>query len=144
LPRLVKKQILAWVDAYFSEHGQWPKSRSCKIEGTNETWYAVGDAMRAGRLGFSGRSSLVQFLHQYREVQPYHQPSQVQITEKEIIRWAKEHHATTGRWPGCMEQVMVEESGLTWRRIDSALRLGLRGLPGGSSLCRLLKKYGLK
>jgi len=28
--------------------------------------------------------------------------------------------------------------GTTWRQIDNALRLGLRGLPGGSSLAQLL------
>jgi hypothetical protein len=35
-------------------------------------------------------------------------------------------------------------AGETWRRVDSALRLGLRGLPGGSSLARLLEEeYGV-
>src|SRR5207248_4545169 len=29
----------------------------------------------------------------------------------------------------------------TWRRVDSALRYGLRGLPGGSSLARFLAEH---
>jgi hypothetical protein len=56
----------------------------------------------------------------------------------QVLAWADAHHRRTGRWPG-IESGPIPGTGDTWRRIDSALRLGLRGLaPGGSSLARLL------
>jgi hypothetical protein len=36
----------------------------------------------------------------------------------------------------------VDAVGETWRAIDTALRRGLRGLPGGDSLRRLLGRLG--
>jgi hypothetical protein len=35
----------------------------------------------------------------------------------------------------------VEAAGENWRNVDSALRQGCRGLAGGSSLSRILKRY---
>src|SRR6516225_9672458 len=55
-----------------------------------------------------------------------------------VLTWADAYHARTGRWPHTESGPIPEALGETWRRVDNALRMGLRGLPGGSSLARLL------
>jgi hypothetical protein len=58
-----------------------------------------------------------------------------------ILGWADAHHARTGAWPGSGSGPVPEgPAGETWRRVDNALRLGLRGLAGGSSLAQLLEQ----
>jgi hypothetical protein len=56
----------------------------------------------------------------------------------QILAWADFFHTRTGRWPRERDGVVAGSLGETWRRVDSALRIGLRGLPGGTSLARLL------
>jgi hypothetical protein len=60
------------------------------------------------------------------------------LTETRILAWADAHKARTGRWPRLDSGAVPESPGEDWRRIDRALRRGDRGLPGGSSLARLL------
>src|SRR5262249_36434052 len=54
------------------------------------------------------------------------------LTVAQVLAWADEHHARTGRWPRTTEVVFPSlPPGETWPRIDLALRQGHRGLPGG-------------
>src|SRR6266481_5324182 len=55
-----------------------------------------------------------------------------------LLAWADVHYKRTGAWPNLNSGRIGGSADDTWRRIDSALRYGLRGLPGGSSLARLL------
>jgi hypothetical protein len=51
----------------------------------------------------------------------------------------------TGEWPNLNSNEVPGEPEENWRRIDNALRQGHRGLPGGSSLLRLLvRKRGVR
>ncbi len=59
----------------------------------------------------------------------------------QILRWADGHHRRTGRWPKEREGPITEAPGETWMAVDMALRKGHRGLPGGSSLIRLLAEH---
>ena len=56
----------------------------------------------------------------------------------QILSWADAHHRRTGVWPNLNSGRIRDTLEETWRRVDDALRLGLRGLPGGSSLAQLL------
>ena len=68
--------------------------------------------------------------------------SRPQITAAQILAWADAHYRRTGRWPGTASgPVTAGPLGLTWRTVDNALRLGLRGLESGSSLARLLAEH---
>src|SRR5437588_513518 len=60
------------------------------------------------------------------------------FTIDQILAWADHHFAQSGRWPTAKSRRIPGSLGENWRRVDSALRLGLRGLPGGSSLAQLL------
>jgi hypothetical protein len=62
------------------------------------------------------------------------------LTVAQILAWADAHRAWAGDWPRTGSGPVPQGPGETWRRIDNALRYGLRGLPGGSSLARLLEQ----
>ena len=62
------------------------------------------------------------------------------MTIQQILAWADEHYRHTGKWPQ-VSTPMIQLPGAVWNRIDSALRRGSRGLPGGSSLYRLSIKH---
>jgi hypothetical protein len=57
---------------------------------------------------------------------------------RDILTWAAAHREATGRWPTQATGAIPGAIGATWARVDTALRNGLRGLPGGSSLAQLL------
>src|SRR5262245_36100618 len=60
----------------------------------------------------------------------------------DILRWADEYHDKTGRWPVARTSGKVPgQGGLTWMAIDMALTNGLRGLPGGTTLAKLLVQH---
>ena len=63
------------------------------------------------------------------------------FSEPEILGWADAFHARTGRWPCSESGLLPEHLNESWRNVDSALRYGFRGLPGGSSLARFLAKH---
>jgi hypothetical protein len=57
-----------------------------------------------------------------------------------VVAWADAHHTRTGDWPKHKSGPIPEAPGEKWQGVENALRLGLRGLPGGSSLYRLLAR----
>src|SRR5205807_219734 len=62
------------------------------------------------------------------------------LSERLILRWADAHHRRTSRWPTEESGPLPDAPGEVWGNIDMALRAGGRGLPGGSSLPRLLEE----
>src|ERR1700722_7091481 len=62
------------------------------------------------------------------------------LTESQILDWADAYRKRTGRWPTCRSGAISTSSGETWQAVQEALRVGMRGLGGGSSLARLLAK----
>jgi hypothetical protein len=65
-------------------------------------------------------------------------PRRPPLTVARVLAWADDHRARTGRWPVTRSGPVLGRPGERWARIDAALRRGRRGLPGGSSLARLL------
>jgi hypothetical protein len=63
------------------------------------------------------------------------------MTIREILAWADEHRRLTGRWPRCDSEPKGLPLGETWGAIQSALNRGLRNLPSGSTLARLLAEH---
>jgi hypothetical protein len=60
------------------------------------------------------------------------------LTERQILRWARAHRRRHGTWPAQQSGPVEGVPGERWPNIDHALTAGLRGLPGSSSLARLL------
>jgi hypothetical protein len=137
LPRLSNRQILQWADAYFARHGVWPGPRSGEIpDSGGETWQCVQNALVAGTRGLWRRSSLARLLKEYSEARDIQ--NLPDLTIEQILKWADDYFAATGRWPARHSGGIRNSREVTWRRIDRALSRGTRGLPGGSSLARLL------
>src|SRR5438132_13226531 len=61
-----------------------------------------------------------------------------EFTVEQVLAWADAHRARTGQWPRRDSGPVLDEPREKWANVDAALRLGLRGLEGGSSLARLL------
>jgi hypothetical protein len=60
------------------------------------------------------------------------------LTVEQILAWADEHFARTGEWPDTVSGLVGATPGERWGNLNRALVLGLRGLPGGTTLARLL------
>jgi pyrroloquinoline quinone (PQQ) biosynthesis protein C len=137
LPPISTAQILAWADAHYRHTGRWPTSQSGPIRYVaGETWRGMDQALRLGLRGLPGGSSLAQLLEKERGVRNLHHLPR--LTIKQILAWAEAHHRRTGRWPDLHSGDIPEAPGENWKAIATALQIGRRGLPGGSSLARLL------
>jgi hypothetical protein len=138
LPRLTVKQVLAWADAHRQAAGEWPTASSGPIAGApGETWKGVRTALQLGRRGLPGGSSLAQVLARYRGVR--NSRGLPRLTQEEVLAWADAHFRRTGGWPTARSGPIPEAPyGETWRRVESALNCGARGLPKGLSVAKLL------
>src|SRR5262249_42872137 len=58
----------------------------------------------------------------------------------QILAWADSYYARMKNWPEGGAGAVFENRNEKWSQIDVALRVGLRGLPGGSSLAKLLAR----
>jgi hypothetical protein len=144
IPKLTRKLILSWLTAHRRQKGQWPTKDSGAIEGApGETWAAVDEALREGLRGLKGGSSLARLLAQYGKRRHLHE--QPPLSQKKILRWAQADQQETGEWPNVNSGEVLNAPGERWDLIDNALRVGHRGLPGGSSLLKLLaRKLGVR
>lgn len=130
-------EVLRWADAHRARTGQWPTDRSGAIpESPGETWGQVSSALRSGRRGLPVGMTLPQFLAQHRgrrNVQGL-----PRYTVLQILAWADAHKARYRKWPVRTSGRILAAKGESWNAVDIALRKGKRGLPGGSSLAKLL------
>ncbi|HUG69820.1 MAG TPA: DEAD/DEAH box helicase family protein [Pirellulaceae bacterium] len=136
-PLLSIEQILAWADAHYERTGNWPnRSTSSIADAPNETWKNIDLALHQGFRGLPGGSSLAQLLNRERGVRNLKNLSP--LTPEKILGWADKYRESTGKWPKSNSGTILDSSGDTWKGVDHALRLGMRDLPGGSSLVQLL------
>jgi hypothetical protein len=138
LPPLTEAQILRWIKAHHRRTGTWPRGDSGPISGTNgETWAAVEVALNHGQRGLPGGATLPRLLAEHFGVR---NPGQLaRLTDRQIRTWARRHRQRTGSWPAADSGPVTDAPGETWCGVDMALKQGWRGLPGGSSLFRLLR-----
>jgi hypothetical protein len=133
--RLTVEQILAWADAHHQRSGRWPTVADGTVaEAPAEHWHSLNSALRFGLRGLPGGNSLAQLLNQYRR-------GERTLSVEQILAWAEAHRERTGRWPTAGSGPVTEAPGERWRNLESALREGSRGLPGGDSLARLLDRH---
>jgi hypothetical protein len=71
---------------------------------------------------------------------PRGRPPRPPLTIEQILAWADAYRARTGEWPTADSSLVTGEEGDTWAAINTALAQGHRGLPGGDTLSRLLKR----
>src|SRR4051812_46413113 len=137
-PAFSVKQILPWADSHHGRTGEWPKSSTGPVaDMPGENWRRVDNALRYGLRGLPGGSSLARLLQQARGVRNVQDLPL--LTEEMILAWADQHLRRTGTWPNeDAGPIPDAPPGEDWRNVDASLREGYRGLPGGSTLPRLL------
>ena len=139
-PPLTEQQILTWGDAFHKRTGRWPSQNSGVIQdAVDETWGAVNSALANGLRGLAGGSSLPQLFAERRGAR--NRANLPKLKEDEVLAWADAFHRDTGKWPKQKSGSIAEVPGETWLAVNHALRRGTRGLPGGSSLARLIKEH---
>jgi len=139
LPRLTEDQIIRWADAWHARRGMWPTTKAGAIpDAPGENWGAVNLALARGTRGLPGGSSLARLLARRRGRR--NKAAQEPLTFACIRRWARDHLRRAGQWPTVRSGPVIAAPGETWLRVDGALRDGYRGLPGGSSLRRVLPR----
>jgi hypothetical protein len=137
---LTNELLLKWIDYEKSVSGRWPTRTSGPVApAPGETWARISYALVQGDRGLAGGSSLARFLAKHRNVRnPKDLPN---LRIKDIARWARMTYDATGRWPKHISGTVQGVPGETWAGVHAALRNGLRGLPGGSSLHQVLRRY---
>lgn len=134
------EQVLAWADAHYRRTGRWPHSHTGAVRGVpGESWSKINYAATRGRRGLPGGMSLSSLLDKHRGQRAKRGASLLSV--EQILAWAESHHRRTGAWPNLASGSLVEDRSLTWKRINSALWQGLRGLRGGDSLAKLLRRH---
>ena len=140
LTGVTEEQILAWADAYHERTGEWPGLESGIIqEAPGETWKALNHCLRLGSRSLLGGSSIAKLLEEKRGVRNL--SNLPLLTEEQILAWSDEQFHRTGAWPKVKAEAVHGVPGETWSAINSSLERGARGLPGGSSLARLLAQH---
>lgn len=138
-PPLTEAVILSWADDHHRRTGQYPKHNDgWVLAAPGETWGAVENALIKGGRGLPGGDTLAKFLARHRGVR--NKADLPPLTVEQIRAWAEAHKTRTGRWPTVHSGPIPDAPGESWAAAHSALDSGLRGLPGGDSLARLLAR----
>ena len=151
-------QVVGWAKAHREATGRWPSHGSGSVIGVaNEHWSAINKALRQGNRGLPGGMTLSRLLAEHRDptqprwMAPYsneralrphwrHVP-RPNFTVRRILGYVDEFYRQTASWPAALTTCCKGlPFGASWSIIDRALRNGTRGLPGGSSLARLLQE----
>src|SRR5262249_52537521 len=133
LPILTEKVILAWAEAHRCRTGEWPHTDSGPVHGQpGEVWANIDAALPQGSRSVRGGTWLAQLLAKHRGVRNTSQLPTLPVAQ--VLTWADAHRQRTGQWPRYDGAAILDAPGETWRAVQTALVLGLRGLPGGSSL----------
>jgi hypothetical protein len=139
LPRLTEDFVSDMALGFFWRHGSWPTQYSGRVDGGYETdtWSGYNTALMTGARGLLGGSSLAKLFEDRFGVQNI--SNKRPINTEFILERAAEHNRSKGRWPSVHSgKVENGHPGDTWAAYHSALYSGARGLPGGSSLAKLL------
>lgn len=129
--------IKRWVIDWYDMERTYPTLHSGVIPGTNgETWIVVDQGLRKGNRGLPGGSSLARLIAEHFGVRNATNPPK--LAEVTIRHWVTDWSEQKGKWPNQKSGPIPDSGGETWKAVDTALRDGRRGLPGGSSLPKLI------
>jgi hypothetical protein len=95
-------------------------------------WTTIDETLRKRRRKLPLGWSLSQLLRENGRFDPR------TLSIEMILAWADLHRRCTGKWPGPYAGPIDSAPGEQWGGIDRALKKGLRGLPPGSGLRKLL------
>src|SRR5262245_21315741 len=119
---------------------KWPTRDSGPVaDAPGEKWSAIHAALEPGFRGLPGGDTLSTLLARHGAAT---RAALGPLTEAQLPAWARAHRQATGRWPSVASPPVGLPAGEKWRNLDKALADGRRGLPGGTTLRRLLERRG--
>jgi hypothetical protein len=134
-------EVLNWADRHRRRTGRWPTAEAGPVDGAaGENWQAINRALVRGNRGLAGGSSLALLLAEHRGRRSRAQAPR--LGEEQILLWADRHQRRTGRWPTPAAGPVAEAPSENWKAVASALYAGNRGLHGGETLARFLRRHG--
>jgi hypothetical protein len=138
LPHMTVAKIAAWAKAHKKRTGKWPAVKTGAIpEAPGETWSGVNAALEIGIRGLPGKDSLAKLLS--RECGKRNLADVPPLSLEQVRVWILNHHRKTGKWPKYNSGPILDVPGETWSAADNALHRGTRGLPGGSSVAKVVE-----
>ncbi len=132
------RQIVFWAVSHNAANGTWPNQYSGNVSGTDETWSGIHFALNRGTRRLLRGSSLAKLLAEHCGVRNIKDLPQLSI--EQILDWADVYNAITSQWP-TKKSGQVTGTEETWQRVDDALSNAGRGLPGDTSLAKLLAAH---
>jgi hypothetical protein len=132
-------QILEWADAWHEKYGWWPKPESqCMpqhIAGTEYTWKQINDYLN------NRKTTLHKLIKKHRGEVKQRFICYPNLTEAQIIDWAKTWTERTGKRPNRNTPGQIPGTDENWRSLDESLKKGCRNLPGGTNLFKLISPH---
>ena len=149
---LTKELIIDWIKQHFKKYDKKPTMSDGVVEFAIDeykgiTWGTVNIHLWQGGRGLLGGSSLADLNAEILGTRNHKKlPT---LTEEVICKWISQFNHKYGSYPttkhGIIEFSDDEYKGETWERIDVSLQEGNRGLPGKSSLGKLIEeKFGIR
>jgi hypothetical protein len=133
-PEPTRELVLKAIEEYRDETGGYPIQQTRgEIPTLGMSWMVLAKRLRAGLLG--GGVTLVGLIEEVRthrgELAPGKKPKLTLAMVHEAIRAFYREH---GRRPTTLKDERPCRLGLAWRTLNNAIKLGQRGLPGGTTL----------
>lgn len=151
LDNWTEDKIKHWCVLFYEKEGRypsvndkviWEKNRAGEWMERGGTWHVVHEALKFGRHGLPGGSSLAQFKSEH--------GLQDEWTEAKVLRLIHLFHEKTGKWPSIHDETVWDRNDkgwvktrMKWDAVNYALKVGRGELPGGSSLAEFKKQHGL-
>ena len=140
--KLTIYQIIEWAKDHFKKTNEWPTYKSgAVLADYSEKWGAINSALQGGHRGLETNETLEALL--WREKGVVGTLAGKKLSNKKILDLTKQHFEKTGLYPTSNSDWILEGKD-SWSTISVALNRGFRGLPGGSSLAKLLHAHNLK
>jgi hypothetical protein len=140
--KLTIYQIIEWAKDHFEKTNEWPTYKSGKVLAEpSEKWSSIRSNLVHGGRGLPKGLSIEKVL--FDELGVIGVRSGKQLTEQRVHSLALMHYEKIGSYPTESSDWILEGKD-SWPAISFALNYGFRGLPGGSSLAKLLQAHNLK
>ena len=142
---LNEEVILKWCDDFFSKKNEYPIARkylkdlktafNYKIEGTSLR--AVDSAFYGGYRGLKNYGGLKKFLIHHKRITD--DEVKIELSENIIVNLIKNYFSVHKKYPSAHSGQINKNT--NWNQINTAGRLGLRGLKKGTTLAFIISKY---
>lgn len=130
--------------AYYQENGCLPCALNTEmVPALGSSWATLNGTLQKGHRGLPGGDSVHQMAVRLGLVEPVRRPDlTVEIIEEGVRRFHAEHGKAPTQLSG--DATAYVGCKTSWKSIDSRLRVGSCGFPGGDSLMETATRLGLR